>query len=102
MPSGASAAPLFWRVPVAPSAGVPTAWQITDYVRSRHPEAYAAASGHDYPSVMLKLPWQSRYALFHNLVRVAGLIWAHLANVSSWAINSKSWPTALGRYRQYS
>jgi hypothetical protein len=60
------------------SAGVPTAWEITDYIRFRHPEAHAAASGHDYPSVMHKLAWQSRYALFHNLVRVAGLNWAHV------------------------
>lgn len=61
------------------SAGIPSAGQIVDYVRVKHPQAYAAAKDRDYPSVMHQLPWQSRYALFHNLVRVAGLNWAHVA-----------------------
>ena len=60
------------------SAGIPSAGQIVDDVRVKHPQACAAAKIRDYPSVMHQLPWPSRYALFHDLEQVAGLNWAHV------------------------
>lgn len=60
------------------TAGVPLAHEVVDYVRHRYPKACAGAASDSYPDVMHRLTWQSRYALFHGLVRLAGLNWAHV------------------------